>query len=616
MRPLHPLWALGLLLVANACSPEVDSYRRGESICEPGATKKCSCSGRYDSVQVCADDGARYASCRCATKLRFLSAPDPINTAGTPFVTQPVIVAEDDEGQTVAGAAGFVVLGLGADQGVLTGAKIGAFESGLASFSGLSTTLVGEKNLVASTDLFDGTQASAAFTVLAATAQTLEIQSAPPAGEVGDHFDDAVVVVARDAFGNLADGFTSEVSLAIASASPGPNGLFGHVNTFAQGGVATFTDTMSFGRAGSVVLEATGEGVTSARTSRITLRQPDLHLTRTRITDSESTFCVQSAPLISSPLLHQDQSYSIAACSQAQTMLGQDSLLESPSPQWSKSSVNLAVYDAVADIYWRDPVLQTSQSFGDAQQTCASLNDLDPLNGYYWRLSTLPEMMTLVDFSYRVERGAPTVPDVIQVPGIAQSYWTQSPADSGGTQRHIMGFENHIGIVRAANGLAEDVMHGVACVGSRVASVGNPDPNSDDLRYTHDDETVLDRFTALQWQRDFVQHTWQDALLYCDGLELGGHDDWHLPNEKELASLFHFGKPTPHLSELLNSTNPHVFWSSSPKFEAICTADCGPSGSYVSGTVSAYQIDFATRQAPFADARITGGTSALVRCVR
>ena len=30
---------------------------------------------------------------------------------------------------------------------------------------------------------------------------------------------------------------------------------------------------------------------------------------------------------------------------------------------------------------------------------------------------------------------------------------------------------------------------------------------------------------------------WEDSLKYCEGLSLGGKDDWRLPNIKELMSM-------------------------------------------------------------------------------
>lgn len=68
------------------------------------------------------------------------------------------------------------------------------------------------------------------------------------------------------------------------------------------------------------------------------------------------------------------------------------------------------------------------------------------------------------------------------------------------------------------------------------------------------DGTVTDQLTGLMWQQeeygepaqgsvceeiigyiDSVQ--WETALTYCQNLQLGGHDDWRLPNIKELESI-------------------------------------------------------------------------------
>ena len=56
------------------------------------------------------------------------------------------------------------------------------------------------------------------------------------------------------------------------------------------------------------------------------------------------------------------------------------------------------------------------------------------------------------------------------------------------------------------------------------------------------DGTVTDLNTGLMWQKtpDFTRMTFDEALEYCDSLELGGYDDWRLASIKELYSLAYF----------------------------------------------------------------------------
>ncbi|MCB9759691.1 MAG: DUF1566 domain-containing protein [Alphaproteobacteria bacterium] len=59
------------------------------------------------------------------------------------------------------------------------------------------------------------------------------------------------------------------------------------------------------------------------------------------------------------------------------------------------------------------------------------------------------------------------------------------------------------------------------------------------------DGTITDDNTALIWQQEpseTMPHS--DAAAYCDGLELGGRDDWRLPSTKELYSLIEFDGAT------------------------------------------------------------------------
>lgn len=56
------------------------------------------------------------------------------------------------------------------------------------------------------------------------------------------------------------------------------------------------------------------------------------------------------------------------------------------------------------------------------------------------------------------------------------------------------------------------------------------------------DGTVTDNVTGLTWQQIPISETmsWEDAIEYCENLELGGYDDWRLPTAKELFGISDF----------------------------------------------------------------------------
>jgi hypothetical protein len=73
---------------------------------------------------------------------------------------------------------------------------------------------------------------------------------------------------------------------------------------------------------------------------------------------------------------------------------------------------------------------------------------------------------------------------------------------------------------------------------------------SDGTRFVdNEDGTVSDTCTDLAWQKDTADvdgdgqstdqdgTTWCNALAYCENLSFAGHDDWRLPNVRELQSI-------------------------------------------------------------------------------
>lgn len=94
------------------------------------------------------------------------------------------------------------------------------------------------------------------------------------------------------------------------------------------------------------------------------------------------------------------------------------------------------------------------------------------------------------------------------------------------------------------------------------------------------DGTVTDKLTGLMWTQDantpnppgcttsFTTLLWQDALNYVACLNANnylGHNDWRLPNRKELHSLTDFSQSSPALQPGHPFTNVQTaqYWSSS-----------------------------------------------------
>lgn len=76
------------------------------------------------------------------------------------------------------------------------------------------------------------------------------------------------------------------------------------------------------------------------------------------------------------------------------------------------------------------------------------------------------------------------------------------------------------------------------------------------------DGTVTDTCTGLMWQRETARgpYTWQQALQYCEGLNLAGHGDWRLPDVHELQSIVDYGRRRPSIDPTLDGTSS-VYWS-------------------------------------------------------
>ena len=77
--------------------------------------------------------------------------------------------------------------------------------------------------------------------------------------------------------------------------------------------------------------------------------------------------------------------------------------------------------------------------------------------------------------------------------------------------------------------------------------------------------TITDNITNLVWQKVPNNNplTWEDALVYAEGLELGNNSNWRLPNIKEIQSISEVGLNNPSVnSNFFTISGTKKFWSS------------------------------------------------------
>jgi hypothetical protein len=103
---------------------------------------------------------------------------------------------------------------------------------------------------------------------------------------------------------------------------------------------------------------------------------------------------------------------------------------------------------------------------------------------------------------------------------------------------------------------------------------------SPDLVDNDKDGTVTDTTTGLMWQKAETRAmSWEEALVYCERLELAGYNDWRLPNYHELLSIVDYDKAKmPSIdTNFFPDANAFAYWSSS---------------TYVYDTNNAWNINF------------------------
>jgi hypothetical protein len=186
------------------------------------------------------------------TQLVVHVQPSANATAGTPFLTQPVIWETDSNGvlQTNDNATVVTASMIGAG-GQLLGTTSVTLSGGVATFTNLFEDTAGTIRLVFTSSVL-ATVESNPINVIPALANHLIVKRPPSRIVAGVAFP--VKVDAYDPYQNLATGFNGSVTLDVAS---GPGSLSGTLTMNATNGVAQFSNVIS-DMMGSITIGASG----------------------------------------------------------------------------------------------------------------------------------------------------------------------------------------------------------------------------------------------------------------------------------------------------------------------------------------------------------------------
>lgn len=242
---------------------------------------------------------------------------------------------------------------------------------------------------------------------------------------------------------------------------------------------------------------------------------------------------------------------------------GQDAQFDGNTPDYTVNGDGLTVYDNVTGLTWlQSPDLDDDGDIDiDDKLTWAEVQDYpDVLNstefgGYDdWRVPTIKELYSLIKFNGQDISGYSGSLDMIQ-PFIDDDVFHfaygdttagERPIDSQYASNTVYNETTIPGVpklfgVNFADGRIKGYdtsMMGGDKTFTFIAVRGNPSYGVNDFS-DNGDGTINDSATSLMWQKGHSASSmsWEEALEYAETLTVGGHDDWRLPNAKELQSI-------------------------------------------------------------------------------
>ncbi len=248
---------------------------------------------------------------------------------------------------------------------------------------------------------------------------------------------------------------------------------------------------------------------------------------------------------------------------------GQDAQHLGYQPSFTASADGLTVVDHATGLTWQhtpdtdgdgDVDAADKMTWSEAQGRPAELNAVSWGGFSDWRLPTIKELYSLIDFRGTDPSGLAGDDTSGLVPFIDTTYFEFAWGDTSAGER-IIDSQYASSTLYAADG---NKLFGVNFADGRIKGYdltmpggatktflvqcvrGNPSYGYN-LLVANGDGTVTDLATDLMWAQDDsgLGMTWEEALAWVAARNAEGHlghDDWRLPNSKELESLLDYSR--------------------------------------------------------------------------
>ena len=314
-----------------------------------------------------------------------------------------------------------------------------------------------------------------------------------------------------------------------------------------------------------------------------------------------------------------DDSGKITCPVSGQAFHGQDAQYSGDQPEYIISGDDLTVYDQVTGLTWQkspdidgdgDIDADDKLNWAECQAYPDALNAASFGGHTDWRLPTIKELYSLIDFSGTDPSGYSGSTSGL-VPFIDTDYFDFAYGDESAGER-IIDSQYASSSLYVGNSDLGQLLFGVNFADGRIKGYGLTMPGGLEKTFfvictrgdssfgindfiDNGDGTVTDVSTNLMWMKDDsgTGYDWEEALDYAESLVYATHDDWRLPNAKELQGIVDYTRSpsttgsaaidtvfncTP-ITDEAGGTNYAFYWSSTT--HANWTADEGYYGAYV-----------------------------------